>query len=164
MRLNDLKPAEGSKRPRRRVGRGIGSGLGKTAGRGHKGQKSRAGGFHKVGFEGGQMPLQRRLPKRGFLAVTIVKAAEVRSGDLARVGSEAIDLAGLKKAGLVNSLAKRAKIILAGDVSKKFVISGIAASKGAKAAIEKAGGSVADLVVAQAPKKLAKKSKPAQAK
>jgi len=164
MELNTIKPAAGSKKNRRRVGRGIGSGLGKTAGRGHKGQKSRAGGFHKVGFEGGQMPLQRRLPKRGFLAVTIEKAVEVRSGDLARVKADSIDLDALKKAGLVNSLAKRAKIILAGDVSKKFVISGIGASKGAKAAIEKAGGSVADLVVAQAPKKLAKKSKPAQAK
>jgi len=164
MELNTIKPAAGSKKNRRRVGRGIGSGLGKTAGRGHKGQKSRAGGFHKVGFEGGQMPLQRRLPKRGFLAVTIEKAVEVRSGDLARVKADSIDLDALKKAGLVNSLAKRAKIILAGDVSKKFVVSGIAASKGAKAAIEKAGGSVADLVVAQAPKKLAKKSKPAQAK
>jgi len=164
MELNTIKPAAGSKKNRRRVGRGIGSGLGKTAGRGHKGQKSRAGGFHKVGFEGGQMPLQRRLPKRGFLAVTIEKAVEVRSGDLARVKSESIDLEGLKKAGLVNPLAKRAKIILAGDVSKKFTVSGIGASKGAKAAIEKAGGSVADLVVAVAPKKLAKKSKPAQAK
>ena len=164
MELNDIKPAAGSKKNRRRVARGPGSGLGKTAGRGHKGQKARAGGYHKVGFEGGQMPLQRRLPKRGFLAVTIEKAVEVRSGDLARVKADSIDLDALKKAGLVNSLAKRAKIILAGDVSKKFVVSGIAASKGAKAAIEKAGGSVADLVVAQAPKKLAKKSKPAQAK
>jgi len=164
MELNDIKPAPGAKKNRRRVGRGIGSGLGKTAGRGHKGQKSRAGGFHKVGFEGGQMPLQRRLPKRGFLAVTIIKAAEVRSGDLARVGAEAIDLAGLKKARLVPGDATRAKIILAGDVSKKFTVSGVGASKGAKAAIEKAGGSVADLVVAVAPKKLPKKSKPAQAK
>ena len=164
MELNTIKPAAGSKKNRRRVGRGIGSGLGKTAGRGHKGQKARAGGFHKVGFEGGQMPLQRRLPKRGFLAVTIVKAAEVRSGDLARVGSEAIDLDGLKKAGLVANDARRAKIILAGEVSKKFTVSGIGASKGAKAAIEKAGGSVAELVAAEAPKKLAKKHKPAQAK
>jgi large subunit ribosomal protein L15 len=162
MELNTIKPAAGSKKNRRRVGRGIGSGLGKTAGRGHKGQKARAGGYHKVGFEGGQMPLQRRLPKRGFLAVTIVKATEVRSGDLARVGAETIDLAALKKAGLVGNDATRAKIILAGDVSKKFNVSGIGASKGAKAAIEKAGGSVAGLVVAEAPKKLAKKSKPAQ--
>src|SRR3978361_2469987 len=99
MKLNTIKPAEGSKKARRRVGRGIGSGLGKTAGRGHKGQKPRAGGYHKVGFEGGQMPLQRRLPKRGFLAVTITKAAEVRSGDLARVGGATIDRAGLEQAG-----------------------------------------------------------------
>jgi large subunit ribosomal protein L15 len=161
MELNDIKPAPGSKKNRRRVGRGIGSGLGKTAGRGHKGQKSRAGGYHKVGFEGGQMPLQRRLPKRGFLAVTITKAAEVRSGDLAKVGAEAIDLAGLKKAGLVPEGAKRAKIILAGKVEKKFSVSGIGASKGAKAAIEQAGGNVAELVVVEAPKKLAKKAKPA---
>ena len=105
MELNDIKPASGSRKPRRRVGRGIGSGLGKTAGRGHKGQKSRAGGYHKVGFEGGQMPLQRRLPKRGFLAVTITKAPEVRSGDLAKVGAEVIDLAGLKKARLVPTTA-----------------------------------------------------------
>ena len=145
MELNTIKPAAGAKKARRRVGRGIGSGLGKTAGRGHKGQKSRAGGFHKVGFEGGQMPLQRRLPKRGFLAVTITKAAEVRSGDLARVGAEAIDLESLKKAGLVPGSAERAKIILAGEVSSKFSVSGVAASKGAQAAIEKAGGSVAAL-------------------
>ncbi len=164
MELNTIKPAAGSKKNRRRVGRGIGSGLGKTAGRGHKGQKARAGGFHKVGFEGGQMPLQRRLPKRGFLAVTIDKAAEVRSGDLAKVGAEAIDLASLKKAGLVTSGAKRAKIILAGKVEKKFTVSGIGASKGAKQAIEKAGGSVADLVVAEQPRKLVKKPQPAQAK
>ena len=165
MELNDIKPAPGAKKNPRRVGRGIGSGLGKTAGRGHKGQKSRAGGFHKVGFEGGQMPLQRRLPKRGFLAVTIEKAVEVRSGDLAKVGAESIDLAGLKKARLVPEGAKRAKIILAGaKLDKKFSVSGVGASKGAKAAIEQAGGSVADLVATEAPKKLAKKAKPAQAK
>jgi len=165
MELNDIKPAPGAKKNRRRVGRGIGSGLGKTAGRGHKGQKSRAGGYHKVGFEGGQMPLQRRLPKRGFLAVTIVKAVEVRSGDLAKVGSDAIDLAGLKKAGLVPEGARRAKIILAGSkVDKKLSVSGIGASKGAREAIEKAGGSVAAMAAAEAPKKLAKKAKPAAAK
>ena len=157
MELNTIKPGAGARKNRRRVGRGIGSGLGKTAGRGHKGQKSRAGGFHKVGFEGGQMPLQRRLPKRGFLAVTITKAAEVRSSDLARVEGGAIDLASLKKAGLVATDAKRAKIILTGDVSAKFTVSGIAASKGAKAAIEKAGGSVADLVAVERPRKLPKK-------
>jgi large subunit ribosomal protein L15 len=162
MELNTIKPAPGAKKNRRRVGRGIGSGLGKTAGRGHKGQKSRAGGFHKVGFEGGQMPLQRRLPKRGFLAVTIEKAAEVRSGDLARIGAEAIDLDALKKARLVPGDARRAKIILAGEVAGRFKVSGIAASKGAKAAIEKAGGSVADLVAKEKSAKLAKK--PAQAK
>src|SRR5687768_12231218 len=156
MELNTIKPAAGSKKDRRRVGRGGGSGLGKTAGRGHKGQKSRAGGYHKVGFEGGQMPLQRRLPKRGFLAVTITKAAEVRSGDLGKVGSDTIDLDGLKKAGLVAGGTQRAKIILAGKVEKKFSVSGIGASKGAKAAIEKAGGSVADVVVAEQPKKLPK--------
>src|ERR1700745_876717 len=130
MELNNLKPAVGATHARRRVGRGIGSGLGKTAGRGHKGQKSRAGGFHKVGFEGGQMPLQRRLPKRGFLATTITKASEVRSGDLAKVPGGEIDLDALKKAGLVPGGAERAKIILAGKVEKAFRISGIAASKG----------------------------------
>jgi large subunit ribosomal protein L15 len=164
MELNTIKPAAGSKKDRKRVGRGGGSGMGKTAGRGHKGQKSRAGGFHKVGFEGGQMPLQRRLPKRGFLAVTVDKAVEVRSGDLSKVGAETIDLASLKKAGLVAGDTKRAKIILAGKVEKKFTVSGIAASKGAKAAIEKAGGSIADLVIAAQPKKLPKKSQPAQSK
>jgi len=162
--MNTIKPAAGAKKDRKRVGRGGGSGMGKTAGRGHKGQKSRAGGFHKVGFEGGQMPLQRRLPKRGFLAVTIDKAVEVRSGDLSKVGAETIDLDSLKKAGLVAGGTKRAKIILAGKVEKKFTVSGIAASKGAKAAIEKAGGSIADLVVAQQPRKLPKKSQPAQSK
>src|SRR3954466_2927161 len=158
MELNTIKPADGSKKNRRRVGRGIGSGPGQTAGRGHKGQKSRAGGYHKVGFEGGQMPLQRRLPKRGFLAVTIKKAAEVRSGDLARVEGGSIDLASLKKAGLVHADAKRAKIILAGaELSGKFKVSGVLASKGAKAAIEKSGGSVADVVAVVRPKKLPKK-------
>ena len=158
MELNTIKPGAGARKNRRRVGRGIGSGLGKTAGRGHKGQKSRAGGFHKVGFEGGQMPLQRRLPKRGFLAVTIEKAAEVRSGDLARIEGGAIDLDSLKKAGLVRADAKRAKIILAGaDLSGKFKVSGVAASKGAKAAIEKAGGSVAEMAAVERPKKLPKK-------
>src|SRR5206468_2305002 len=164
MELNTIKPAAGSKKPRRRVARGGGSGLGKTAGRGHKGQKSRAGGFHKVGFEGGQMPLQRRLPKRGFLAVTITKAAEVRSGDLAKVPGGTIDLDGLKKAGLVSGSADRAKIILAGKVEKAFKVSGILASKGAKAAIESAGGSVADIAAVETFKKLPKKQKPAQAK
>ena len=142
MELNTIKPAAGSKKNRRRVARGGGSGLGKTAGRGHKGQKSRAGGYHKVGFEGGQMPLQRRLPKHGFVAVTITKAVEVRLGDLVKVGSDAIDLASLKKAGIVPGNAERAKIILAGSVDKALKISGIPATKGAKAAIEAAGGKV----------------------
>ena len=161
MELNDIKPAAGSRKARRRVGRGIGSGLGKTAGRGHKGQKSRAGGFHKVGFEGGQMPLQRRLPKRGFLATTVTKAAEVRSGDLAKVPGDAIDLDGLKKAGLVAGGAARAKIILAGKVERAFKVTGILASKGAKAAIEQAGGSVAVVEVVKREGKLQPKAKAA---
>ena len=143
MELNTIKPAKGSKKARRRVGRGIGSGLGKTAGRGHKGQKSRAGGYHKVGFEGGQMPLQRRLPKRGFTAVTIEGAVEVRLGDLRKVDGSSVDLESLKKAGIVPAIAKRAKIILAGAVDKAFTVQGIGVTKGAKAAIEAAGGSVA---------------------
>ena len=160
MELNDIKPAAGSKKNRRRVARGVGSGLGKTAGRGHKGQKSRAGGYHKVGFEGGQMPLQRRLPKRGFLAVTIDKAVEVRLGDLARVEGDIVDLASLQKAGLVNSKASRAKIILAGgEFKKKIKVQGVPVSKGAKAAIESAGGSVADIVAVARPAKLPAKAK-----
>ena len=161
MELNTIKPGAGARKARRRVGRGIGSGLGKTAGRGHKGQKSRAGGYHKVGFEGGQMPLQRRLPKRGFLATTITKAAEVRSGDLAKVKGEAIDLEGLKKAGLVAPQVDRAKIILAGKVDKAFKVSGIFASKGAKAAIEQAGGSIAAVEVVKRERKLVAKTKAA---
>jgi large subunit ribosomal protein L15 len=143
MELNTIKPAAGSKKPKRRVGRGIGSGLGKTAGRGHKGQKSRAGGYHKVGFEGGQMPLQRRMPKRGFAAVTIVSAAEVRLGDLRKVEGDTVDLTALKAAGLVAGSVKRAKIILAGKVEKALKVQGIGVTKGAKAAIEAAGGSIA---------------------
>ena len=143
MELNTLKPGPGSKKARRRVGRGIGSGLGKTAGRGHKGQKSRAGGFHKVGFEGGQMPLQRRMPKRGFAAVTIEPAAEVRLGDLRRVEGDTVDLTSLKAAGLVPGSARRAKIILTGKVEKALKVQGVAVTKGAKAAIEAAGGSIA---------------------
>ena len=143
MELNTLKPGPGSKKARRRVGRGIGSGLGKTAGRGHKGQKSRAGGFHKVGFEGGQMPLQRRMPKRGFAAVTIESAAQVRLGDLRRVEGDTVDLTSLKAAGLVPGSARRAKIILTGKVEKALKVQGVGVTKGAKAAIEAAGGSVA---------------------
>ncbi len=152
MRLNDLKPAEGSKHASKRVGRGIGSGLGKTGGRGHKGQKSRSGGFHKVGFEGGQMPLQRRLPKRGFKSLQAGRVAEVRLSDLERVGAEnaQIDLAVLKKAGVISQLALSAKVILAGSITRKVQVVGIGATKGARAAIEAAGGSVQEPVAAEA--------------
>jgi large subunit ribosomal protein L15 len=143
MQLNTIKPAAGSKKARRRVGRGIGSGLGKTAGRGHKGQKSRSGGFHKVGFEGGQMPLQRRLPKRGFVSLSREDTAEVRLADLARLPVTEVDLLALKSAGLVPALAKQAKVILKGGVDKAFTLKGVLATKGARAAIEAAGGSVA---------------------
>jgi large subunit ribosomal protein L15 len=143
MRLNGLKPAEGSKHARKRVGRGMGSGLGKTAGRGHKGQKSRSGGFHKVGFEGGQMPLQRRLPKRGFKSMSAGDTAEIRLSDLERIGADEVDLLSLKQAGVVSQLAKGAKVILSGKLTRKVSLKGIAATKGAKAAIEAAGGSVA---------------------
>ena len=143
MRLNDLKPAEGSKKNRRRVGRGIGSGLGKTAGRGHKGQKSRSGGFHKVGFEGGQMPLQRRLPKRGFKSLAAGTVAEVRLSDLQKLSGEEIDLLSLKAAGVVSQLSLSARVILSGSLERKVSLRGIVATKGAKAAIEAAGGSVA---------------------
>lgn len=143
MQLNTIKPAEGSKKNRRRVGRGIGSGLGKTAGRGHKGQKSRAGGFHKVGFEGGQMPLQRRLPKRGFKSQSLKYNAEITLADLQRLGAAEVDLLTLKQAGLVGELAKVVKVIKSGELSAKVALKGIGATAGAKAAIEAAGGSVA---------------------
>jgi large subunit ribosomal protein L15 len=143
MQLNTIKPASGSKHAKRRVGRGIGSGLGKTAGRGHKGQKSRSGGFHKVGFEGGQMPLQRRLPKRGFKSTTLKFNAEVTLADLQRLAADEVDLLTLKQAGLVGELAKVVKIIKSGELTKKVVVKGIGATAGAKAAIEAAGGSVA---------------------
>jgi large subunit ribosomal protein L15 len=142
MELNDIKPAEGSKKNRRRVGRGIGSGLGKTAGRGHKGQKSRSGGFHKVGFEGGQMPLQRRLPKRGFVSLTRNDSAEVRLSALAALPVDTIDLMVLKQAGVIPAIAEKAKVILAGKLDKKVKLVGIGATKGARAAIEAAGGSI----------------------
>jgi len=144
MRLNELKPAEGSRKDRRRVGRGIGSGLGKTAGRGHKGQKSRAGGFHKVGFEGGQMPLQRRLPKRGFKSQSAKFNGEVSLAALERLGAAEVDLLTLKQAGLVGELVRNVKVIKSGELTKKVALKGIAATAGAKAAIEKAGGSVAE--------------------
>ena len=141
MQLNTIKPAPGSKRARRRVARGIGSGLGKTAGRGHKGQHARSGGFHKVGFEGGQMPLQRRLPKRGFKSMSRNDTAEVRLSDLERLPGEKIDLAVLKEAGVVPGVALKAKVILSGKLTRKVVLAGLSVSKGARAAIEGAGGS-----------------------
>ena len=143
MQLNSIKPPEGSKHAKRRVGRGIGSGLGKTAGRGHKGQKSRSGGYHKVGFEGGQMPLQRRLPKRGFKSLLLRFNAEINLADLQRLGADEVDLLSLKQAGLVGELAKTVKVIKTGELTKKVVLKGILATAGAKAAIEAAGGSVA---------------------
>lgn len=141
MELNTLKPAPGSKRVRKRVARGIGSGMGKTGGRGHKGQRARSGGFHKVGFEGGQMPLQRRLPKRGFNSPIRADTAEVRLSDLERVKVEKIDLAALKEAGVVPGLAKGAKVIVSGKLTRKVALVGISVSKGARTAIEAAGGS-----------------------
>jgi large subunit ribosomal protein L15 len=143
MELNNLKPADGSKRPRRRVGRGIGSGLGKTAGRGHKGQKSRAGGYHKVGFEGGQMPLQRRLPKRGFKSASLKYNAEITLTDLEALGLDEVDLLSLKQAKLVGEIAKVVKVIKTGELTRKVALKGIGATAGAKAAIEAAGGSLA---------------------
>ena len=143
MQLNTIKPSTGAKQARRRVGRGIGSGLGKTAGRGHKGQKSRAGGYHKVGFEGGQMPLQRRLPKRGFKSHLLKYNAEVTLGELEKLGAAEVNLVSLKQAGLVSEIAKVVKIIKSGELTKKVVLTGIGATAGAKAAIEAAGGSVA---------------------
>jgi len=143
MELNTIQPADGAKHYKRRVGRGIGSGLGKTAGRGHKGQKSRSGGFHKVGFEGGQMPLQRRLPKRGFKSLATPYKAEVRLADLQSLPVDEIDVLALKQAGLVGELARVVRVILSGEISKKVTLKGLIATKGAKAAIEAAGGSVA---------------------
>ncbi|GAB2709379.1 MULTISPECIES: 50S ribosomal protein L15 [Comamonas] len=143
MELNSIKPAAGAKHAKRRVGRGIGSGLGKTAGRGHKGQKSRSGGYHKVGFEGGQMPLQRRLPKRGFKSTTLKFNAEVSLAALELLGAAEVDLAVLKQAGLVGQRAKVVKVINTGALSKAVKLNGIGATAGAKAAIEAAGGSLA---------------------
>lgn len=149
MELNTIKPAEGSTKNRRRVGRGIGSGLGKTAGRGHKGQKSRSGGFHKVGFEGGQMPLQRRLPKRGFISLTRNDTAEVRLSEIDKLPVDTIDLLVLQQAGVVSGQALAAKVILSGKITKKVKLIGIAVTKGAKAAIEAAGGSIESAVQAK---------------
>jgi large subunit ribosomal protein L15 len=143
MELNNIQPAFGAKHAKRRVGRGIGSGLGKTAGRGHKGQKSRSGGFHKVGFEGGQMPLQRRLPKRGFKSLAATFKAEVRLSDLENLPVSEVDILALKQAGVISVLAKDVRVILSGQITKKVTLKGLTATKGAKAAIEAVGGSVA---------------------
>ncbi|WP_126444124.1 50S ribosomal protein L15 [Sulfuricystis multivorans] len=148
MRLNNLKPAEGAKHTGKRVGRGIGSGLGKTAGRGHKGQKSRAGGFHKVGFEGGQMPLQRRLPKRGFKSLTAGKHAEIRLSELERLPVEEVDLLTLMQAGIIPYGSLSAKVILSGELTRKVNLKGVGATRGARAAIEAVGGSVIDIAAA----------------
>ncbi|BBF87971.1 50S ribosomal protein L15 [Aquitalea magnusonii] len=142
MLLNTIQPGAGAKHAKRRVGRGIGSGLGKTSGRGHKGQKSRAGGFHKVGFEGGQMPLQRRLPKRGFKSLTARFNAEVRLSELNLLPVDEIDLLALKQAGLVDAQALVAKVVLSGKIERAVKLRGIAATAGARAAIEAAGGSI----------------------
>jgi large subunit ribosomal protein L15 len=143
MQLNTIQPAEGSKHAKRRVGRGIGSGLGKTAGRGHKGQKSRSGGFHKVGFEGGQMPLQRRLPKRGFTTIDQHLYAQVRLSDLERLPVDQVDVQVLKQAGVVGQAVKYVKVFKSGELTKKVNLQGVKVTAGAKAVIEAAGGSVA---------------------
>lgn len=143
MKLNTIQPAEGATHAKRRVGRGIGSGLGKTSGRGHKGQKSRAGGFHKVGFEGGQMPLQRRLPKRGFVSLTKARNVEVRLSEINDLPVDEIDLLTLVQANLVTQHALSVKVVLSGEITRKVTLKGVGATKGAKAAIEAAGGSVA---------------------
>lgn len=144
MKLNTIKPAEGAKHAKRRVGRGIGSGLGKTAGRGHKGQKSRAGGFHKVGFEGGQMPIQRRLPKRGFNSLTKADTARVRTSELSAVPTDTIDMLVLKQANVIPASARAVKVYLSGEVTRAITVQGLALTKGARAAIEAAGGKVAE--------------------
>jgi large subunit ribosomal protein L15 len=162
MRLNTLKPAAGAKKDRHRVGRGVGSGWGKTAGRGHKGQKARSGGFHKLGFEGGQMPLHRRLPKRGFNSPTREDIAEVRTSELQAMQAAEIDLAALKEAGVVPRLALAAKVIVSGKLERKVSLKEIGVSKGARAMIEAAGGSI-QLTEKPEPKKETKekKAKPA---
>ncbi|CAZ89624.1 50S ribosomal subunit protein L15 [Thiomonas arsenitoxydans] len=148
MQLNTIKPAAGAKHAKRRVGRGIGSGLGKTAGRGHKGQKSRSGGFHKVGFEGGQMPLQRRLPKRGFKSPIARYSAQVTLADLNRMQEDEIDMLTLKAHGLVPDLSRTVKVIASGQIARAVKLQGILATKGARSAIEAAGGSIAEVAAA----------------
>ena len=158
MRLNTIAPAEGAKHSKKRVGRGIGSGLGKTAGRGHKGQKSRAGGFHKVGFEGGQMPLQRRLPKRGFKSMAAGLTAQIRLSDLQAMEATDIDLLSLREVGLADAFTQAAKVFLSGTIERKVNLKGIGVTKGAKAAIEAAGGTVEALAEKPVVKKLPKKA------
>lgn len=159
MFLNDIKPGPGARRSRRRVGRGIGSGFGKTAGRGHKGQRARSGGYHKVGFEGGQMPLQRRLPKRGFTSLARDTFAEVRLSDLERMKADTIDLAALKAERVVSRLATGAKVVLSGKLTRKVTLKDLGATKGARAAIEAAGGAIVDERPQPQPKKSALKAK-----
>ncbi len=144
MQLNKIKPTEGATHAKRRVGRGIGCGLGKTCGRGHKGQKSRSGGFHKVGFEGGQMPLQRRLPKRGFISLTRYDSAQVRLSDLEKMAVDVIDLLSLKQAGVVPSAARIVKVVMSGEIKRSVKLQGLLLTKGARAAIQAAGGSIAE--------------------
>jgi large subunit ribosomal protein L15 len=144
MQLNNIKPAEGSTHAKRRVGRGIGCGLGKTCGRGHKGQKSRSGGFHKVGFEGGQMPLQRRLPKRGFVSLTRNDNVQVRLSDLQNMPVDEIDLLALKQAGVIPAAALTAKVIKSGEIKRAVKLQGLLLTKGARGAVEAAGGSIAE--------------------
>jgi large subunit ribosomal protein L15 len=163
MFLNDIKPAPGSRKPRRRVGRGIGSGFGKTAGRGHKGQKARSGGYHKVGFEGGQMPLQRRLPKRGFTPLTRDSFAEIRLSDLERMKADTIDLAALRAEGVVSRLTTETKVVLSGKLTRKVTVKDMGVTKGARAAIEAAGGAVVDNRPKPEPKQPEPKAKTAAA-
>jgi large subunit ribosomal protein L15 len=159
MFLNDIKPARGARKARRRVGRGIGSGFGKTAGRGHKGQKARSGGYHKVGFEGGQMPLQRRLPKRGFTSLARDTFAEIRLSDLERMKADTIDLAALKAEGIVSRFATEAKVVLSGKLTRKVTVKDMGVTKGARAAIEAAGGAIVDDRPKPEPKKSEVKAK-----
>lgn len=162
MQLNDLSPAEGSVKAKKRLGRGVGSGWGKTSGKGHKGQKARSGGTVKPGFEGGQMPLQMRLPKFGFSSRVGRVTAEVRSGELNKVEGDVVNLESLRKAGVISASIKRAKIMLSGDVTRKFTVEGVGVTKGAKEAIEKAGGKVIEAAAEEAPAKPAKKAKKAK--
>jgi large subunit ribosomal protein L15 len=162
MQLNDLSPAEGSVKAKKRLGRGVGSGWGKTSGKGHKGQKARSGGTVKPGFEGGQMPLQMRLPKFGFSSRVGRVTAEVRSGELNKVEGDVVNLESLRKAGVISASIKRAKVMLSGEVTRKLTVEGVGVTKGAKEAIEKAGGKVIEAAAEAAPGKLVKKAKKAK--